>query len=149
MGEVKEKQEVVEILEDDGKGTGTWDNAVPLATLDLNEDFSEAGNMYYNDADDDDNGGGGSTSEVAGGRNSSNNSSTNNDSDSRKGDMDGCEKVPTVRQYNRSKHPRLRWTPDLHMAFLRAVERLGGQESKKSPLLVYGLFLLWCIDLFI
>lgn len=126
---------MVEILEDDGKGTGTWDNAVPLATLDLNEDFSEAGNMYYNDADDDDNGGGGSTSEVAGGRNSSNNSSTNNDSDSRKGDMDGCEKVPTVRQYNRSKHPRLRWTPDLHMAFLRAVERLGGQE-RATPKLV-------------
>lgn len=35
-----------------------------------------------------------------------------------------------VRQYIRSKMPRLRWTPDLHLAFLLAVERLGGQESK-------------------
>lgn len=34
----------------------------------------------------------------------------------------------TVRQYNRSQIPRLRWTPDLHMCFLRAVERLGGQD---------------------
>ena len=36
----------------------------------------------------------------------------------------------TVRQYVRSKMPRLRWTPDLHLAFVRAVERLGGQESR-------------------
>lgn len=35
-----------------------------------------------------------------------------------------------VRQYVRSKMPRLRWTPDLHLSFVRAVERLGGQESK-------------------
>lgn len=34
-----------------------------------------------------------------------------------------------VRQYVRSKMPRLRWTPDLHLAFVHAVERLGGQES--------------------
>lgn len=35
-----------------------------------------------------------------------------------------------VRPYVRSKVPRLRWTPDLHLCFVRAVERLGGQESK-------------------
>ncbi|KAG0454753.1 hypothetical protein HPP92_024045 [Vanilla planifolia] len=34
-----------------------------------------------------------------------------------------------VRQYVRSKVPRLRWTPDLHLAFVHAVERLGGQEN--------------------
>ncbi|KAF5192938.1 Myb family transcription factor [Thalictrum thalictroides] len=33
-----------------------------------------------------------------------------------------------VRQYVRSKTPRLRWTPDLHLRFVHAVERLGGQE---------------------
>ncbi|KAI3667771.1 hypothetical protein L6452_42840 [Arctium lappa] len=33
-----------------------------------------------------------------------------------------------VRQYVRSKMPRLRWTPELHLIFVRAVERLGGQE---------------------
>lgn len=48
-------------------------------------------------------------------------------------DDDGREKsegVPSVRQYIRSKMPRLRWTPDLHLAFLNAVEMLGGQESE-------------------
>ncbi|KAJ1687577.1 hypothetical protein LUZ63_018967 [Rhynchospora breviuscula] len=45
------------------------------------------------------------------------------------------ERVPTVRQYIRSKMPRLRWTPDLHLTFLNAVERLGGQE-RATPKLV-------------
>lgn len=36
----------------------------------------------------------------------------------------------SVRQYNRSKTPRLRWTPNLHLCFLHAVERLGGVDSK-------------------
>jgi SHAQKYF class myb-like DNA-binding protein len=34
-----------------------------------------------------------------------------------------------VRPYNRSKTPRLRWTPELHICFLQAVERLGGPDS--------------------
>ncbi|KAI4371777.1 hypothetical protein MLD38_010086 [Melastoma candidum] len=34
----------------------------------------------------------------------------------------------TARHYARSNFPRLRWTPELHMSFVRAVERLGGQE---------------------
>lgn len=38
----------------------------------------------------------------------------------------------TVRQYIRSKFPRLRWTTELHYSFVSAVERLGGQESNKS-----------------
>ncbi|KAL4281810.1 hypothetical protein GQ457_03G036330 [Hibiscus cannabinus] len=37
-----------------------------------------------------------------------------------------------VRQYVRSKLPRLRWTPDLHLSFVHAVERLGGQD-KATP----------------
>lgn len=36
-----------------------------------------------------------------------------------------------VRQYVRSRLPRLRWTADLHQCFVLAVERLGGQESKQ------------------
>ncbi|KAL3617028.1 hypothetical protein CASFOL_039422 [Castilleja foliolosa] len=37
-------------------------------------------------------------------------------------------KKSSVRQYVRSKMPRLRWTPDLHLSFIHAIERLGGQE---------------------
>lgn len=40
------------------------------------------------------------------------------------------ERTTTVRQYIRSKMPRLRWTPELHRAFVHAVEQLGGQDSK-------------------
>ncbi|XLR15415.1 hypothetical protein S83_043353, partial [Arachis hypogaea] len=35
-----------------------------------------------------------------------------------------------VRQYVRSKMLRLCWTPNLHLSFVHAVQRLGGQESK-------------------
>ncbi|PKI47425.1 hypothetical protein CRG98_032181 [Punica granatum] len=44
----------------------------------------------------------------------------------------------TVRQYVRSKMPRLRWTPNLHSSFLNAVERLGGPE-RATPKLVLRL----------
>lgn len=44
-------------------------------------------------------------------------------------------KKTKVRPYVRSKVPRLRWTPDLHLRFVRAVERLGGQE-RATPKLV-------------
>lgn len=43
-----------------------------------------------------------------------------------------------VRPYVRSKMPRLRWTPDLHLTFVQAVERLGGQE-RATPKLVLQL----------
>ncbi|CAI0476043.1 unnamed protein product [Linum tenue] len=46
-----------------------------------------------------------------------------------------------VRQYVRSKMPRLRWTPDLHLSFVHAVERLGGQEraTPKSVLQIMNV----------
>ncbi|XP_021300714.1 putative Myb family transcription factor At1g14600 [Herrania umbratica] len=47
----------------------------------------------------------------------------------------GKERTCRVRQYVRSKMPRLRWTPDLHLSFVHAVERLGGQE-RATPKLV-------------
>ncbi|KAL9230212.1 hypothetical protein vseg_005595 [Gypsophila vaccaria] len=50
--------------------------------------------------------------------------------DEKKGGSSG-----SVRPYNRSKMPRLRWTPDLHLCFVHAVERLGGQE-RATPKLV-------------
>ncbi|XP_052312551.1 uncharacterized protein LOC18102688 isoform X3 [Populus trichocarpa] len=51
----------------------------------------------------------------------------------------------SVRQYIRSKMPRLRWTPDLHLCFVHAVERLGGQDNGNSMsnlLLIVGIVLI-------
>lgn len=47
-------------------------------------------------------------------------------------------KKPSVRPYVRSKLPRLRWTPQLHVRFVQAVERLGGQD-RATPKLVLQL----------
>ncbi|XVF76868.1 hypothetical protein PTKIN_Ptkin13bG0301300 [Pterospermum kingtungense] len=48
------------------------------------------------------------------------------------------EKKTSIRPYVRSKMPRLRWTPDLHLRFVHAVERLGGQD-RATPKLVLQL----------
>jgi hypothetical protein len=67
---------------------------------------------------------------------SSNNSSTV-ELDEAGGGGDSSRKTAaspsSVRPYVRSKNPRLRWTPELHHCFLRAVDRLGGQVRKRSP----------------
>ncbi|WCJ28008.1 Homeodomain-like superfamily protein [Euphorbia peplus] len=48
------------------------------------------------------------------------------------------DKKGSVRPYVRSKMPRLRWTPELHLCFIKAVERLGGQD-RATPKLVLQL----------
>ncbi|CAN6278096.1 unnamed protein product [Urochloa humidicola] len=141
MEGLKDKGVLVEILEDDEE------RSVDNKLLDLNEGFDAESEEGVGDDEEDEgeegDDDGGSTTDVGGSGSSSNNSSTNNNSESKKGDNKGGSKsegsgeqrVPTVRQYNRSKLPRLRWTPDLHLAFVHAVERLGGQE-RATPKLV-------------
>ncbi|EFJ10619.1 hypothetical protein SELMODRAFT_426960 [Selaginella moellendorffii] len=66
------------------------------------------------------------------------NSGKSCDSSSRKNSSSSAATAGGVRQYVRSKMPRLRWTPDLHHCFVNAVERLGGQD-RATPKLVLQL----------
>lgn len=58
------------------------------------------------------------------------NVSTSSDSTLEESDKKASSASGSVRPYVRSKNPRLRWTPELHLRFIHAVEKLGGQESK-------------------
>ncbi|XP_054784925.1 putative Myb family transcription factor At1g14600 [Prosopis cineraria] len=62
----------------------------------------------------------------------------NNGGSSSNSTVEETEKKPSVRPYVRSKMPRLRWTPDLHLRFVHAVQRLGGEE-RATPKLVLQL----------
>ncbi|KAI3848445.1 hypothetical protein MKX03_007783 [Papaver bracteatum] len=70
---------------------------------------------------------------------SNNNSEANNNNAVETGSgSDRTTTTTAVRQYVRSKMPRLRWTSDLHHSFIHCVERLGGQE-RATPKLVLQL----------
>lgn len=73
-----------------------------------------------------------------GGGESSGNSSVEDYEKKQPAAAEGAIFSGSVRRYNRSKMPRLRWTPDLHRCFIHAVERLGGQE-RATPKLVLQL----------
>ncbi|XP_038882968.1 probable transcription factor KAN3 [Benincasa hispida] len=78
------------------------------------------------------------SSELGNNEGSSSNSTIEENNNSNNNDEQHKTKPPTVRPYVRSKLPRLRWTPDLHLRFVHAVERLGGQENA-TPKLVLQL----------
>ncbi|XP_074556175.1 uncharacterized protein LOC141811988 [Curcuma longa] len=119
--------------------------------LDLSQDVrhqaaKEEGKKEEEEGDEDR----GSTTESVGERSCSSNNKIDNEDDEEDEEgensmkqVESCnkngegssERVPSVRQYNRSKTPRLRWTPDLHLSFVHAVERLGGQD-RATPKLV-------------
>ena len=61
-----------------------------------------------------------------------NNNENTNNSSREEGNGGRRRRRTAVRQYVRSKVPRLRWTPELHLNFVHAVQRLGGQESNNN-----------------
>ncbi|KAI3912335.1 hypothetical protein MKW98_023204 [Papaver atlanticum] len=69
---------------------------------------------------------------------SNNNSEANNNNAVETGSGSDRTTTTAVRQYVRSKMPRLRWTSDLHHSFIHCVEILGGQE-RATPKLVLQL----------
>ncbi|XP_059290525.1 uncharacterized protein LOC132044053 isoform X2 [Lycium ferocissimum] len=91
-----------------------------VSSIDLNEDDKGESEEEAIEVED--------TREKTTEGNSANYNNNNNNSSS------DVEKK-NVRQYVRSKLPRLRWTPDLHRSFVHAIERLGGQE-RATPKLV-------------
>ena len=57
-------------------------------------------------------------------------------------EMKKGEKSGSVRRYNKSQLPRLRWTPELHQHFVDAVQHLGGKYSKFNELIFDGSILI-------
>ena len=99
----------------------------------LNLDVDVGDDVVEDVMEREDGGVGGEAGEAGAGSESEEFSSESNTTSTTNTHRHGGSRKPgrgKVRQYVRSRLPRLRWTHDLHHCFVLAVERLGGQESK-------------------
>ncbi|GJS12829.1 homeodomain-like protein [Tanacetum coccineum] len=107
-----------------------------------NPSFPDADQHENDDIGDDDEYDGDESEEVdhnsSGGSSRHKNGSTSSNSTVEETSDKKASGSGSVRPYVRSKNPRLRWTPDLHLRFVQAIERLGGQE-RATPKLVLQL----------
>ncbi|PKA60170.1 Putative Myb family transcription factor [Apostasia shenzhenica] len=72
----------------------------------------------------------------SGGKKLPNSDSKGDDTGSRKSVVEGKDSPKTITGgQSRLNMRRLRWTPNLHLSFVRAVDRLGGQD-RATPKLV-------------
>ncbi|KAK1409373.1 hypothetical protein QVD17_35899 [Tagetes erecta] len=101
------------------------------------DNYSNKQNPSFHEEDDDD-----ESEEVdhsfTGPKNGSTSSSSTVEEISDNNNNNNKKATGSVRPYVRSKNPRLRWTPGLHLRFVQAIERLGGQE-RATPKLVLQL----------
>lgn len=116
MRSLESTEDHQEKSEEKGEKSSPAVSSQKLSSFDLNEEatFDEHGSPAEFDdliSDEDDNSSIREAEDKPGNRNA-----------------ESAETMKAVRQYVRSKMPRLRWTPQLHYSFVRAVERLGGQE---------------------
>ncbi|XP_058773735.1 transcription repressor KAN1-like [Vicia villosa] len=137
-------EEIIHISNEDIKNEGNNEiGAKPSSPSRRKRSFFDLNEEAVNDGDDDHvillvSDEGPNSGEISNNKEISSQEGTLSSNDHNSSDQERKGRGSTVRQYVRSKMPRLRWTPDLHLSFVHAVERLGGQE-RATPKLVLQL----------